>query len=367
MSDSLNPVSSPLVCLGIETSCDETSVALWAGGGLEAELVHTQIPMHSVFGGVVPELASREHLRLLDPLMSALLEQAGRPGGRGIDLVAVTRGPGLLGALLVGIAYAKSFAQALGVPVVGVNHLHAHLMACELSAPIEYPALGLLVSGGHTHIYHMPAPCEFELMGRTLDDAAGEAFDKIAKLLNLPYPGGKYIDELARLGTPDPRLFTRPYLNNDNCDFSFSGLKTAVALYVEQNALPALDYADFHASTAPDRIRDLCATVNETIAMTLLEKTRRALARKEGVRTLCLAGGVAANARLREVFAGFAADNDLKFLAPAQKYCGDNGAMIAYTGVQLARRGLASPMDFEAIPRGRNVPDDYIVNHYCKE
>jgi N6-L-threonylcarbamoyladenine synthase len=367
LSDSLNSLPSQCVCLGIETSCDETSVALWAGGRIEAELIHTQIPMHSVFGGVVPELASREHLRLLDPLVAELLAQAGRPGGRGIDLVAVTRGPGLLGALLVGIAYAKSFAQALGVPVIGVNHLHGHLLACELSGPIEYPALGLLVSGGHTHIYHMPRECEFELMGRTLDDAAGEAFDKIAKLLNLPYPGGKYIDELARLGTPDLRLFTKPYLNNDNCDFSFSGLKTAVSLHVEQNALPALDYADFDASTAPDRIRNLCATVNETIVLTLLEKTRRALKRKDGIRTLCLAGGVAANSRLREVFAGFAAENGLKFLAPTQKYCGDNGAMIAYTGVQLARRGLASPMDFEAIPRGRNVPDDYIVNPYFKE
>lgn len=367
MSDFLNTVPSDLVCLGIETSCDETSVALWAGGRIEAELIHTQIPMHSVFGGVVPELASREHLRLIDPLVSALLEQAGRPAGEGIDLVAVTRGPGLLGALLVGIAYAKSFAQALDVPVVGVNHLHAHLLACELSAPIEYPALGLLVSGGHTHIYHMPRECEFELMGRTLDDAAGEAFDKIAKLLNLPYPGGKYIDELARLGTADPRLFTKPYLNNDNCDFSFSGLKTAVALHVEQNALPALDYADFDASTAPERIRDLCATVNETIVLTLLEKARRALGRKDGIRTLCLAGGVAANSRLREAFAGFAAENGLKFLAPTQKYCGDNGAMIAYAGVQLARKGLTSPMDFEAIPRGRNVPDDYIVNPYFKE
>lgn len=367
MSDTLNSVSSGPVCLGIETSCDETSVALWAGGRLEGELVHTQIPMHSVFGGVVPELASREHLRLLDPLVTSLLERAGRPAGEGIGLVAVTRGPGLLGALLVGIAYAKSFAQALGVPVIGVNHLHAHLMACEFSGPIEYPALGLLVSGGHTHLYHMPRECQFELLGRTLDDAAGEAFDKIAKLLNLPYPGGKYIDELARLGTPDLHLFTKPYLHNDNCDFSFSGLKTAVALHVENSALPALDYADFDAATAPQRIKDLCATVNETIALTLLEKTRRALARCAGVRTVCLAGGVAANSRLRQVFSGFAADNGLKFLAPAQNYCGDNGAMIAYAGVRLARMGLASSMDFEAIPRGRNVPDDYIVNPYFKE
>lgn len=367
MSDISASRASGPVCLGIETSCDETSVALWAGGRIEAELVHTQIPMHSVFGGVVPELASREHLRLLDPLVESLLARAGRPGGEGVQLVAVTRGPGLLGALLVGIAYAKSFALARGVPVVGVNHLHAHLLACEFTGPIEYPALGLLVSGGHTHIYSMPRPGVFELMGRTLDDAAGEAFDKIAKLLNLPYPGGKYIDELARLGTPVRGLFTRPYLNNDNCDFSFSGLKTAVALHVEQNALPALDYAAFDPDVVDTRVKDLCATVSETVAQTLLEKTRRALGRVDGARTLCLAGGVAANSRLREVFTAFADANGLKFLAPVQKYCGDNAAMIAYAGVQLARAGLASSLDFEAIPRGRAVPDDYIVNPLFKE
>jgi N6-L-threonylcarbamoyladenine synthase len=311
------PCASGPVCLGSEPSCDETSGALWADGRIEAELIHTQIPMHAVFGGVVPELASREHLRLLDPLVEEILSRAGRPGGEGVGLVAVTRGPGLLGALLVGIAYAKSLALALGVPVVGVNHLHAHLLACELDAPIEYPALGLLVSGGHTHIYAMPAPGRFELLGRTLDDAAGEAFDKIAKLLNLPYPGGKYIDELARLGTPRRGLFTRPYLNNDNCDFSFSGLKTAVALHVGQHALPPLDYASFDPVAVDQRVKDLCATVSETIAQTLLEKTRRALARTPGARTLCLAGGVAANSRLREVFAEFAAANGLKFVAAA--------------------------------------------------
>jgi len=356
-----------MICLGIETSCDETSVALWEDGHIVRDLLHTQIPMHSVFGGVVPELASREHLRLLDPLMASLLHDAGRPDGRGIDLVAVTRGPGLLGALLVGIAYAKSLSLALDIPIVGVNHLHAHLQACDFTAPIEYPALGLLVSGGHTHIYRMPAPCSFELMGRTLDDAAGEAFDKIAKVLNLPYPGGKYIDELARLGTPDRRLFTRPYLNNDNCDFSFSGLKTAVALYAQHEKLPALDFAAYDAGDVPQRIRDLCATVNLTVVETLLEKVRRALARCDGIRTLCLAGGVAANSLLRERFAAFAADKGLKFLAPAQKYCGDNAAMIAWAGVQLARQGLVSPVDFEAVPRGKSVPDDYIVNPLFKE
>lgn len=356
-----------MICLGIETSCDETSVALWQDGLLLSDLVHSQIPMHSVFGGVVPELASREHLRLLDGLVCSALKEAGLEAGQGVDLVAVTRGPGLLGALLVGIAYAKSFAMALGIPVIGVNHLHAHLLACDLTEPIEYPALGVLVSGGHTHIYDMPEVCEFRLLGRTLDDAAGEAFDKIAKILNLPYPGGKYIDVLARHGTADPRLFSKPYLNNDNCDFSFSGLKTAVALYVQKKSFAAIDYREFNIDDVDQEIKDLCASVNDTIVETLIEKTRRALQLCPGVRTLCLAGGVAANSHLRRKFSLFATDHGLKFSAPAQNYCGDNAAMIAYAGVRWARKGLMSSMDFEAVPRGRNVPDDFIVNPLFKE
>jgi N6-L-threonylcarbamoyladenine synthase len=356
-----------MICLGIETSCDETSVALWDDGRLVSDLVHTQIPMHSVFGGVVPELASREHLRLLDELVASVLDNAQRSSGRGIDLVAVTRGPGLLGALLVGIAYAKSFALALGIPVIGVNHLHAHLLACDFTAPIEYPALGVLVSGGHTHIYEMPRPCEFKLLGKTLDDAAGEAFDKIAKLLNLPYPGGKYIDILAGHGTADPRLFSKPYLHNDNCDFSFSGLKTAVALYVQKNSFAAIDFSDFNVENISQDIKDLCASVNDTIVETLLEKTRRAVDRCPDIKTLCLAGGVAANSHLRHKFSAFAQGRGFKFLAPAQNYCGDNAAMIAYSGVQWAKKGLMSSMDFEAVPRGKIVPDDFIVNPFFKE
>jgi len=356
-----------MICLGIETSCDETSVALWQDAQLVTDLVHTQIPMHSVFGGVVPELASREHLRLLDGLVSSVLQSAERPAGQGIDLVAVTRGPGLLGALLVGISYAKSLSLSLGVPVIGVNHLYAHLLACDFTEPIEYPALGVLVSGGHTHIYEMPAPCEFNLLGKTLDDAAGEAFDKIAKLLNLPYPGGKYIDILARHGTAEPRLFSKPYLQNDNCDFSFSGLKTAVAQYVHKKSFAAIDYAVFDVELIPQEIKDLCATVNETIVETVLEKTRRAVARCHDVKTLCLAGGVAANSHLRHKFSAFAHACGFKFLAPAQNYCGDNAAMIAYAGVKWAKKGLMSSMDFEAVPRGKIVPNDFIVNPFFKE
>jgi len=355
-----------MICLGIETSCDETSVGIWRPEHGVRDVVHSQVPMHAVFGGVVPELASREHLRQLDGLMQGLVRDENIDLGD-LDVIAVTRGPGLLGALLVGIAYAKSLAMALDVPIVGVNHLQAHLLACEFEAPIEYPALGLLVSGGHTHLYWMRDELDFQLVGRTLDDAAGEAFDKIAKLLNLPYPGGKYIDILAGHGTADPRLFTRPYLNNSNCDFSFSGLKTAVAHYVAGHDLPRIDYAQFQVDMIPMVIKDLCASVNLTIVQTLLEKTRRALDAHPGARTLCVAGGVAANSMVRREFFDFATAHGLKFLVPGQNYCGDNGAMIAYTGQRIAARGLASALDFEAIPRGKPVPNDYIVNPFFKE
>lgn len=304
---------------------------------------------------------------MLDELVSDMLAQLASTSGRSIGLIAVTRGPGLLGALLVGIAYAKSLALALNVPIIGVNHLHAHLAACSFSGPIEYPAIGLLVSGGHTHIYYMPCPGEFILLGKTLDDAAGEAFDKIAKLLNLPYPGGKYIDELARHGTANTKMFTKPYLNNDNCDFSFSGIKTAVAQHVIHSKLALLDYSRFEESAISQEIKDLCASINVTIVETLIEKTRRALNLCAGVRTFCLAGGVAANSLLRERCAGFAHTHGLNFLAPAQNYCGDNAAMIAYLGIQLARRGFISSLDFEAVPRGKLVPNDYIVNPFFKE
>lgn len=360
------PLRSRMICLGIETSCDETSVGVWRPGHGPRDVVHSQVPMHAVFGGVVPELASREHLRQLDALVQTVVRDENL-GLHEVDMIAVTRGPGLLGALLVGIAYAKSLALALEIPIVGVNHLHAHLLACEFVEPIEYPALGLLVSGGHTHLYWMQSSLDFELVGRTLDDAAGEAFDKIAKILNLPYPGGKYIDVLAEEGRADPRLFTRPYLNNSNCDFSFSGLKTAVAQYVASHDLLRIDYADFRVDAVPAPIKDLCASVNLTIVQTLLEKSRRALVAHPQARTLCVAGGVAANSMVRREFSRFATLHGLKFLVPDQNYCGDNGAMIAYTGQRIAARGLASALDFEAIPRGKHVPNDYIVNPFFKE
>ncbi|GAB1410040.1 tRNA (adenosine(37)-N6)-threonylcarbamoyltransferase complex transferase subunit TsaD [Desulfovibrionales bacterium] len=351
-------------CLGIETSCDETSLAILEGKTCLHEALHTQIPAHAVFGGVVPEIASREHLRLLD----ALAREVDEDLLHSIDLIAVTRGPGLLGALLVGIAYAKALALSLDVPIIGVHHLHAHLLACELTGEdIVYPAIGLLVSGGHTHIYLMRSAIDFTVLGKTLDDAAGEAFDKVAKLLNLPYPGGKYIDILAADGNILKNTLPRPYIHNDNCDFSFSGLKTAVAQFVQTHNIQPLPYDAFDPATVPNSIKDVCATLNTTIAETLCIKTARAIQAHPEVRSFCVAGGVAANAQVRAHCARLAHTHGLKFFVPSQSYCGDNGAMVAYTGTQVARYGYTSALDFEAIPRGRHVPADYIVNHFFKE
>ncbi|MFP4128755.1 MAG: tRNA (adenosine(37)-N6)-threonylcarbamoyltransferase complex transferase subunit TsaD, partial [Desulfonatronovibrio sp.] len=223
-----------MLCLGIETSCDETSLALVRDHELLGQNTFSQVDIHGVFGGVVPEMACREHLNKLSPLYQNLLA---RSGVRDTDIqaVAVTRGPGLLGCLLVGLGFAKGLALGLDVPLVGVNHLHAHLMAPGLEKDILFPALGLLVSGGHTNIYLINSPFEFKLLGRTLDDAAGEAFDKAAKCLNIPYPGGIHMDRFAAFAQPDINMFPRPYLDNTNVDFSFSGIKTAMVYHVRDN------------------------------------------------------------------------------------------------------------------------------------
>ena len=227
-----------MLCLGIESSCDETALALVRDGRpLGAELA-TQADLHSLFGGVVPELASREHYRFIGALYDKLMRSCGVTL-RDVDVIAVTRGPGLLGALLVGTAFAKGLALGANKPVLAIHPLHAHLLAAGLEHELTYPSLGLLVSGGHTHIYRINAPDALTLLGRTLDDAAGEACDKFAKMLGLPYPGGVLLDALACRGEADPTLFPRPYTRNANLDFSFSGLKTAALVYLE--AHPRLD------------------------------------------------------------------------------------------------------------------------------
>jgi N6-L-threonylcarbamoyladenine synthase len=267
----------------------------------------------------------------------------------------VARGPGLLGSLLVGVAFAKALALASGSRFIGVNHLHAHLLAVGLQESIPWPCLGLLVSGGHTEIYLMEGPARFTRLGRSLDDAAGEAFDKIAKLLGLPYPGGARLDVLARRGRADPALFPRPYLDNDNLDFSFSGLKTAVAtrlardMRLPENAVP---------DDASQMLCDVCVSVNLAVVESLCVKVERALDRFPDIRNLVLAGGVAANSLLRTHAARLMEKRAGRLLLPPPHLCTDNGAMIAYTGELLIRHGFRHGLDMEAIPRGLAVPDD---------
>lgn len=341
-----------MLCLGIETSCDETALALVAQGRIVASVMSSQADLHALFGGVVPELASREHGRLIGPLYDLLFSKTDFLP-KDVDIVAFARGPGLLGSLLVGASFAKAFALGIGKPLLGVNHLHAHLLAAGLEAELFFPALALLVSGGHTHIYLMRSPLDIIPLGRTIDDAAGEAFDKVGKLLGLPYPAGRLIDELAKRGVADPGLFTLPYVHNDNLDFSFSGLKTAAAAIFAQHPEIAVRAGEADTPTC-----DFCASLQETIAATLRLKLERALAGRNGIRSLIAAGGVAANSAVRAAVTSLAAKKGLAVNIPRPALCTDNGSMIAYAGWLLAGMGAYHDLDVPCVPRGMPIPDD---------
>lgn len=352
-----------MLCLGIETSCDETALALVADGRIMAEALSSQTEAHSVFGGVVPEIASREHLKLLPVLFRDLLAKSGVRQGE-IEAIAVARGPGLLGSLLVGLSFAKGLCLALGVPLIGVNHLHAHLLAPGLEREMVFPALGLLVSGGHTHTYLMHSAFEFRLIGKTLDDAAGEAFDKLAKLLNFPYPGGRYIDVLGQGTEPDRSMFPRPFIDTDSLDFSFSGLKTAaakhLALHPELRAPRLIDpLGPEELVVDRGQLAKLCASFAWSVADTLRIKVERALNRERGVKALVVAGGVAANSRVREAMAALAESWGLDLFLPSLSLCTDNAAMIAFMGELYANAGFGHDLSLEAVPRGRVVPEDW--------
>ncbi|KAB1441218.1 tRNA (adenosine(37)-N6)-threonylcarbamoyltransferase complex transferase subunit TsaD [Pseudodesulfovibrio senegalensis] len=356
-----------MLCLGIETSCDETAVALVRDGRLVGQKLATQIDVHAVFGGVVPEIASREHLRVLPTLFRELMEESGH-APEDIDAVAVARGPGLLGALLIGVSFAKALSLSCNARLVGVNHLWAHLLAPGLERSLPFPALGLLVSGGHTHTYRIDSPVEFELLGKTLDDAAGEAFDKVAKTLNFPYPGGKHVDELAQETEPDRKLFPRAFIDNPSLDFSFSGLKTAVAVHVQKHpevVLPRMDDVDGASALgallpdAREHVARICASFNWSVADTLRIKVERALKKTGHMKGLVVAGGVAANTMIRETMADLAQRYGLDLVLPGPALCTDNASMIAYSGWLMAELGLQHDLNLEAVPRGRVVPMDW--------
>jgi N6-L-threonylcarbamoyladenine synthase len=329
--------------LGIETSCDETAAAVVEDGRRAlSDVVSTQIEIHRRWGGVVPELASRNHVVQVMPVVDEALSRAGVTPAE-IDAVAVTSGPGLVGALLVGVQVAKALAAAWGKPLVRVNHLEGHLVAAFLSEDAPgFPYLGLVVSGGHTSLYAVRAFGDYRLLGHTRDDAAGEAFDKGAKLLGLPYPGGVAIDRLAKEGDAKAIRFPKAIVKGADLDFSFSGLKTALLHHVKRHGVP-----DGRA------LADLCASYQEAIVRALVEKLFRAARRLQFERVV-LSGGVAANSRLRAAVAERAREYEgMKVYLPAPRLCTDNAAMIAVAGTHALLRGERAGPELSADPAWR--------------
>jgi N6-L-threonylcarbamoyladenine synthase len=341
--------------LGIETSCDETSAAVLAtdpvpatgvgpgsGPGLGrvvilSNVIASQVDLHGRFGGVVPEIASRRHLDLLVPVVQEALDGAGVEPAR-IDLIAVTAGPGLVGALLVGVSAAKAMGYALGRPFIGVQHLEGHLCANFLDFPdLRYPFVCLIVSGGHSDLLLVKGDGDLEVLGRTRDDAAGEAFDKVARVLGLGYPGGPQVDRLAGEGDPALHRFPRAYLEAGSWDFSFSGIKTAVANFVTRETVAGRSF----------RLADVAAGFQEAVAEVLVEKTIRA-ATKLGVERVAIAGGVAANSALRRRMKERGEGAGMAVFFPRLSLCTDNAAMIACAGLLRYRREGSSPLDLNA-------------------
>ncbi len=338
-----------MLVLGIESSCDETGVALVEAQGtgvpaLRAHALHSQIAMHQDYGGVVPELASRDHIRRVLPLAQTVLDEAGRTLSE-VDVVAYTRGPGLAGALLVGAGVACALGAALGKPVLGVHHLEGHLLSPFLSAdPPEFPFVALLVSGGHTQLMEVDAVGRYQILGETIDDAAGEAFDKSAKLLGLPYPGGPWLAKLAEGGDPAAFKLPRPLLHSGDLDFSFAGLKTAVLTQVKKLE------AD---GTLEARKADLAAATQAAIVEVLLKKSLAAL-RQSGLKRLVVAGGVGANRSLRAQLDAACRQRGVRVHYPELHLCTDNGAMIAMAAAMRLQSGIEAASEryaFDVRPR----------------
>src|SRR5512132_2396256 len=327
------------VILGIESSCDETAAAVLADGRrVLSSVVASQDDVHAPYGGVVPELASRRHLEVIVPVVDKALKDAGVALGD-LDGIAVTQGPGLVGSLLVGCSMAKALAWVHGLPLVGVNHLEGHIYAAYLTDdPPEYPFLALVVSGGHTALYHAPSPLTYALVGQTRDDAAGEAFDKVAKLLGLGFPGGPIVQRTAERGDPSAIAFPPVRISDGARDFSFSGIKTAVSLYVKR-----------HAPLGAAQVADVAASFQATAVRMLVRRTVRA-AQDLGVKRVVVTGGVAANGPLRAGLAAEAEEHGLTLHIPPPRLCTDNAAMIAVAGTARLVAGQRSPLTMNAIP-----------------
>jgi N6-L-threonylcarbamoyladenine synthase len=330
--------------LALETSCDETAAAVFTEApSILANVVASQTDLHSRFGGVVPEVAARAHLQQLLPVIDEALRQANVQLAE-IGCIAVHHTPGLVGALLVGVSAAKMLSVALGVPLIGVNHIESHIYACRLAAGRDiFPCVGLVVSGGHTTLYHCPSALKFEVLGATLDDAAGEAFDKVASLLGLGFPGGPAVEREAAKGDPAAFRLPRSFLREDRLDFSFSGLKTAV-LYT----ITGQDAGTPPRNMTPQFRADLAASFQQAVVDVLVEKSRQAL-RKTRIRTLAVGGGVAANQTLRSALERMAAEENAQLHIPPHSLCTDNAAMAAQA-VEKWRAGLFAPLDLDATP-----------------
>lgn len=329
--------------LGIETSCDETGIAIYdSEAGLLADALHSQIAMHNEYGGVVPELASRDHIKRLLPLIDSVMARAGCTRAD-IGGIAYTAGPGLLGALLVGATFGRTLAWSWKVPAIGVHHMEGHLLAPMLEDPAPvFPFVALLVSGGHTQLVEVQGIGQYRLLGESLDDAAGEAFDKTAKLLDLDYPGGPQIARLAEQGAPERFVFPRPMTDRPGLDFSFSGLKTFALTTINQ-------HAGANGLPDPQTSADIARAFQEAVVDTLVIKCRRAI-EHTGLRQLVIAGGVSANRRLREKLQ-VALAGKAEVFYPRPAFCTDNGAMIAYAGCQRLLAGQHEPLEIHAHAR----------------
>ncbi|MHC4712964.1 MAG: tRNA (adenosine(37)-N6)-threonylcarbamoyltransferase complex transferase subunit TsaD [Planctomycetota bacterium] len=335
-----------MLVLGIETSCDETAAAVVEDGAkILSNEVSSQIPLHEKFGGVVPEIACRAHSELLVPVIDSALKEAG-VALEDLSGIAVTAGPGLIGALLVGVSTAKAVAWTLEVPIVAVDHLDAHIYANNLSHEVEYPFVTLVASGGHTALYLSQSPLSHRLLGSTTDDAAGEAFDKVASILGLGYPGGPFIDRAAKNGRSDAVEFPRTMLDGESLDFSFSGIKTAVLYHVRgQDAAGRPEGPPDEAETA-----DIAASFQAAVVDVLVEKLFLAAA-AENVKRVAVSGGVAANSLLREKIAARAAESGRGVYIPPTALCTDNAAVVAGLAWHRLDRGEGSPMSFDAYAR----------------
>lgn len=333
-----------MLVLGIESSCDETAAAVVRDGReMVSSVISSQVEIHKRFGGVVPEIASREHLDKIVPVVEEAFTRAGISKEE-IDGVAVTQGPGLVGSLLVGLSYAKAMAYALGKPLVGVNHIEGHIYSVVFdNPPIEYPAFALVVSGGHTNLFLVPEPGKYKVLARTRDDAAGEAYDKVAKMMGLGYPGGPIIENLAREGNPRAVRFSVPRMGDGRPDFSFSGLKTAVSKHVRESGLQPVA-----AGEEPSRdVKDLAASFQDVVIRSLVGTTER-LAEEHRPRTLIVAGGVACNMALRGASEAAGARLGIPVYFPSRHLSTDNAAMIAAAGTVKLLAGEHASLDLNA-------------------